>query len=123
MPHKNNVINYKDSMHRPTCEEGLVLLFSSDFQHEENQCSPDPVNCNKRMSQAIIRNAKHIDPLSHSKQYKNSVLRASLDTKVAWSKSRWQLVIHSTLGCCVSVGRSHEFSSQDAFVIWELFLV
>ena len=45
-------------MHRPTCEEGLVLLFSSDFQHEENQCSPDPVNCNKRMSQTIIRNAK-----------------------------------------------------------------
>ena len=45
-------------MHRPTCEEGLVLLFSSDFQHEENQCSPDPVNCNKQMSQAIIRNAK-----------------------------------------------------------------
>ena len=54
-------------MHRPTCEEGLVLLFSSDFQHEENQCSPDPVNCNKRMSQMrgislmsqkILRNAK-----------------------------------------------------------------
>ena len=80
-------------MHRPTCEEGLVLLFSSDFQHEENQCSPDPVNCNKRMSQTIIRNSKRIDQLSHSKQYKTSVLRASLDTKVAWSKSRWQLVI------------------------------